>query len=121
MSFNMGPIKPSTRWSAGAQSTWGSYWDAMFPPRDIPAWIDWKRSTTGVNIARRYWNERETLRLAYESVHGTDPDAWPSRHPGVVLSDVPVGGYAACLGCQWFAGGGLPRARRHETSNGAES
>lgn len=120
MSFNMGPIKPSTRWSAGAQNSWGPYWDAMFTPSEVPAWIDWKRGSTGVNIARRYWDEREYLRRTYESVHGTDPEAWPSRHPGVVLNAVRSGGYAACLGCQWFAPGGLTRARRHETSDGGD-
>lgn len=121
MSFNQGPIKPSTRFSASYVSTWGPYWDVMFPPREVTAWIDFKRGSSGVNIARRFWNQREYLRRAYESVYGPDPDAWPVRHPGVVLDAVPQIDHPACLGCQWFGRGGgsaLLDARRHESSNG---
>ena len=117
-----GPLKNSTRWSAGASSTWGPYWDALFPPRQVTGWIDWKRGSTGVNVARRFWDQREYLRRTYQSVHGDDPEEWPSRHPGVVLDAVPSIDHAACLGCQWFEPGGhSPRllARRHETSDGA--
>ena len=49
-------------------------------------------------------------------------EAWPSRHPGVVLDAVPHIDHPACLGCQWFDGGSgsaLQRARAHETSEGA--
>lgn len=114
MSFNQGPIKPSTQWSAGNSDTWGPYWDAMFRPAQVTAWINWKRGSTGVNIARRLWDQREYLRRAYESVYGTDPEQWPSRHPGVILD-----GNAACLGCQWLGGSGYVAARRHETAEGA--
>ena len=116
-----GPKKPSTQWSAGYSTTWGPYWDAMFPPRMVTSWIDWKRGSTGVNIARRFWDQREYLRRTYESVYGDDPEKWPSRHPGVVLDAVPSIDHAACLGCQWFdASGHSPyeRAQRHETSDG---
>ena len=123
MTFNQGPIKQSTWWSAGAAATWGPYWDAMFPPCEVTAWIDWKRGSSGVNIARRFWEQREELRRAYEAVHGTDPAAWPVRHPGVVLDAVPAVSHGACLGCQWFdRSGNDPElmARRHEASDGAE-
>lgn len=121
MSFNQGPIQPSTRFSAGREDTWGPYWDVMFPPRQVTAWINFKRGSSGTNIAKRLWAQREYLRRAYESVYGSDPQAWPSRHPGVVLDAVSAGGYPACLGCQWFRdGGSLLRARAHETSEGAE-
>jgi hypothetical protein len=120
MTINQGPVGPSTRYSAGYQSTWGPYWDVMFPPAQVTAWISFKRGSTGVNIARRFWAQREYLRRAYESVYGSDPAAWPSRHPGVVLDAVPSVDHPACLGCQWFGGGGgsaLLRAREHETSD----
>ena len=121
MSFNQGPIAPSTRHSAGAVGSWGPYWDALFPPREVTAWINFKRGSSGVNIARRFWDQREYLRRAYEAVFGPDPLAWPSRHPGVVLDAVPSISHAACLGCQWFDVGRqspLRRARLHETSDG---
>ena len=117
MSFNQGPVGPSTRWSAGASGSWGPYWDGMFPQREVTAWVNFKRGTSGVNIARRMWEQREHLRRVYESVYGTDPLAWPSRHPGVVLDAVPSVDHAACLGCQWFdkaGGSALQRARAHE-------
>lgn len=123
MSFNQGPVGPSSRFSAGAAHTWGPYWDAMFPPRQVTAFIDWKRGSSGVNIARRLWEQREYLRRVYESVFGTDPEAWPSRHPGVVLDAVPVVAHGACLGCQWFSASGqsaLQRARAHEYADGAD-
>ena len=53
--------------------------------------------STGVNVARRLWDQREYLRHTYESVHGTDPAAWPSQHPGVVLDAV-----------LWMAHAGMP-------------
>ena len=120
MTFNQGPIKPSTRWSAGHSNTWGPYWDRMFKPAEVTGWINWKRGSTGVNIARRLWDQREYFRRAYESVYGTDPEAWPSRHPGVILDAVRYGTDGACLGCQWFGRGDYAAIRRHETSEGAE-
>ena len=124
MNFNQGPRQPSTEWSTGASSTWGPYCDAQFPPARVTAWIDFKRGTTGVNVARRFWAQRVYLRRVYESVFGPDPEAWPSRHPGVVLDAVPSISHAACLGCQYFEPSGqspLQMARRHETSGGAAS
>ena len=123
MSFNQGPVGPSRKWSNGASTTWGPYWDAQFPPAEVTAWINFKRGSTGVNIARRFWDQREHLRRVHESVFGTDPEAWPSRHPGVVLDDVPSISHAACLGCQWFESRGhspLFMARRHEVSDGEQ-
>lgn len=124
MTFNQGPVKPSRRWSVGYAATWGPYWDAIFPPREVTAWIDWKRGSTGVNVARRFWEQREQLRRAYEAVHGRDPEAWPSRHPRVVLDAVPQIDHAACLGCRWFDPSGWDppsAARRHERSDGTGS
>ena len=83
-------------------------------------WDWWARNA---NVAVRFWEQREYLRRAYESVYGPDPEAWPSRHPGVVLDAVPRAGRAGCLGCQWFGPGGYPAlkaARRHETSEGVD-
>lgn len=118
-----GPLKPSTVWSGGAGRSWGPYWDALFPPAMVPGWINWKRGSTGVNVARRFWAQREYLRRTYESVYGDDPEHWPTRHPGVVLDAVPSIDHAACLGCQWFAPGGpksLLHAREHEYSDPVE-
>jgi hypothetical protein len=58
--------------------------------------------SSGVNIARRLWDEREALRADYEAVHGDDPAAWPVRHPGIVLESVQWIAHGACLGCQWL-------------------
>lgn len=113
--------RPSTQASLGYGDSWGPYWDAMFRPALVTAWIDWKRCSTGVNVARALWRQREYLRRVYLEVHGDDPDGWPSRHPGVVLDDVSSSGYAACLGCPWLDGrerSPLLAAQRHETSGG---
>jgi hypothetical protein len=74
--------------------------DALFPPQEVSTWISWKRTSTGTNIARRLWDQREELRGEYEDVHGTDPALWPVQHPGVVLDAVPSTAHGACLGCQ---------------------
>ncbi len=91
------------------------------PPALVKNWVDWKRGSTGVNIARRLWDQREHLRRTYESVHGADASRWPSQHPGVVLDAVPSTAYAACLGCQWFDRSGhaaLLAAWEREKSDG---
>jgi hypothetical protein len=120
-------LKPSTRPTDGA-GTWGAYWDGLFPPRLVTPWINFKRLSSGVNVARRLWDQREDLRCAYESVHGNDSATWPDRHPGIVLDAVQWIAHAACLGCNWFDAMGhdmrdrLPEAaenaRRHQISNG---
>jgi hypothetical protein len=86
--------------------------------------------STGVNVARRLWDQREELREAYQAVHGSEPESWPRRHPGIVIDAVQFVAHAACLGCQWIDQPGTPMkdsgwrevaaavARRHETSNG---
>ena len=129
--FQGGRLKPSTTWSAGASNAWGPYWDGLFRPSLVTGWIDFKRGSTGVNVARRLWDQREYLRRTYESVHGTDPEAWPSQHPAVVLDAVLWYAHPACLRCHWFDAAGhymknpgevgraLLLARRHETSDGA--
>ncbi len=123
-------LKPSTRPHGGA-NTWGPYWDALFPPRPVTPWINFKRLSSGVNVARRLWDQREYLRRLYESAHGTDPSDWPSQHPGVVLDEVLWVAHAACLRCHWLDPVGhsvrthdeleqaLDLARRHEMSDGA--
>ena len=123
-----GNLRPSRQF--GGDNTWGAYWNALFPPRLVTPWIDFKRMSTGVNVARRLWDQREYLRRTYEAVYGTDPEGWPSQHPGVVLDEVLWIAHPACLRCRWFDAGGhnmkrpeglrqaLVLARRHETSNG---
>lgn len=95
-----GNLRPSTQFSAA--NTWGPYWNALFPPSLVTEWIDFKRRSTGLNVARRLWDQREYLRRTYESVYGTDPEGWPSQHPGVVLDEVLWMAHAACLRCRWF-------------------
>lgn len=121
-----GHLKPSTQLSTAG---WGSYWNALFPPRLVTPWIDFKRMSTGVNVARRLLDQREYLRRTYESVYGSDPAGWPSQHAGVVLDEVLWVAHAACLRCEWLDREGhsmqtpegsrqaLVLARRHETSN----
>lgn len=102
-------------------SAWQPYLTALFPSPPASEFHKWKRCTTGANIARRYWEQREYLRRNYESVFGEDRALWPSRHPGVVLDAVPSTSHAACLGCQWFepySRDPLLSARRHEISGG---
>jgi hypothetical protein len=91
--------RPAPQWAA---STWGLYFDAMFPPQEVSTWISWKMTSTDTNIARRLWDQREELRAEYEDVHGPDRALWPAQHPGVVLDAVLSSAHGACLGCQWF-------------------
>jgi hypothetical protein len=103
----------------------------MFPPRQGSAFDSWKRKSTGANVARRLWEQRQRLRQEYEAVHGTNLARWPVRHPGVVLDAVQWVAQPACLGCTWFDEVGVSmkkpdwldeateRARRHQDSNGA--
>ncbi len=86
--------------------------------------------STGVNVARRLWDQREELRAAYEVEHGSDPDNWPHRHPGIVIDAVQFVAHAACLGCRWIDQPGTSMeepgwrevsaavARHHESSHG---
>jgi hypothetical protein len=90
----------------------------------------WKIRSTGTNIARRLWDQREQLRGEYEDVHDPDRALWPVQHPGVVLDAVLSSAHGACLGCQWIDVRGhsidhsdwFERAsiwpHRHQVSNG---
>ncbi len=100
--------RPAPLWEA---STWGPYFDAMFPPQEVSPWIAWKIRSTGVGVARRLWDQREELRAEYEDVHGTGRVLWPVRHPGVVLDAVPSTAHGARLGRQWL----YVRAPRDQT------
>jgi hypothetical protein len=57
----------------------------------------WKVAPQWRKQAKSLWQQRQTLRRAHEAAHGSDPAAWPTQHPGVVLD-----GHAACLGCHWI-------------------
>ncbi|WNG88512.1 ADP-ribosylglycohydrolase family protein [Mycobacterium sp. ITM-2016-00317] len=106
--------------TAGTEADgWSAYWTTLFPPRPTTPFLQWKRSTSGADIARRLWQQREYLRRTYESVYGEDGVDWPVRHPGVVLDAVPRARYAACLGCAWIEAlsrDPLRSAQRHEMS-----
>jgi hypothetical protein len=109
---------------------WGPYFNALFPPRLVTPWIHFKIGSSGMNVARRLWDQREDLRGEYEEFHGADRSSWPTRHPGVVLDTVKWIAHAACLGCYWFQKPGeymkegdwrdraLREAAIHQDSNG---
>lgn len=100
------PAKPELvdSWTPGRSddSSWGPYHQVLFRPREVTPWVRFKTMTTGVNMARRLWDEREHRRVEYEAAHGDDPEKWPVRHSGVVLESVQWIAHAACLGCQWL-------------------
>lgn len=91
-------------WQPGRSmaESWGPYCELFFPPRRVTSWTYFKRITTGANVVHRLWDQREELRRRYEAAHGSDPDQWPHRHPGVVLDAVEWVAHAACLRCQWL-------------------
>jgi hypothetical protein len=91
-------------WTPGRDddATWGPYHAVLFPPRRTTPWISYKIMSTGRNVARRLWEEREDKRREYEAVHGAEPEFWPTRHPGVVLESVLWVAHSACLGCRWL-------------------
>jgi hypothetical protein len=101
-----GKLKDSWQPSPGREG-WGPYFGAMLPPQRVTPWINFKRMSTGVNIARRLWAQRENLRHEYEAIHGIDRAQWPVQHPGVVLDAVEWMAHPACLTCQWFHVGGV--------------
>jgi hypothetical protein len=81
-------LKDSWEPGPGYADTWGPYYSAQFPPTKVTPWINFKRMGSGVNVVRRHWDQREELRAAYEAEHGSDPDNWPHRHPGIVIDAV---------------------------------
>lgn len=89
----------------GTRDRVGPYFQAMFPPRRVTPWINFKRMSTGVNIARRLWDQREGLRQEYEALHGTNHAQWPTQHPGIVLDAVRWVAHPACLFDRWFRRG----------------
>jgi hypothetical protein len=63
------------RWTLSTSIGWRAYHQSMFPPdRLVTPWIRFKVMSTGVNVARRLWDQREELREAYEVEHGSDPE-----------------------------------------------
>jgi len=117
------PRTPARRFSDYGRTSWGPYWEVLFGPAMIPGWINWKRGSTGVGIARLLWTKREELRRDYETVHGSDPHRWPTPHPGAVVDAVIADVSAVCLRCEYFeprrsADEALRAARRHEQSRG---
>ena len=107
---NWGPGGPRPRsalvepWTPSSSVGWRAYHQAMFPPDGlVTPWVRFKKISTGVNVVRRLWDQREDLREAYETVHGSVPAKWPTRHPGIVIDAVQWVAHGACLGCQWIA------------------
>ena len=80
---------------------WGPYFDALYGPRLVRAFGHWKRSTTGVRIAERLWEQRTELREAFP------PAAATGAHVGVVLDAVQYVAYPACLSCTWLETNGV--------------
>jgi hypothetical protein len=133
---NWGPGGPRPRsalvepWTPSSSVGWRAYHKAMFPPGGlVTPWVRFKKTSTGVSVAR-LWDQREDLRQAYQTVHGSDPAKWPTRHPGIVIDAVQFVAHAACLGCQWIDQPGTSMeepgwreasaavTRRHESSHG---
>lgn len=117
------PRTPAKRFSEYGRTSWGPYWEVLFAPAMISGWINWKRASTGVNVARLLWGERENARRTYETVHGSDPHRWPTRHPGAVVEAVIADASAVCLRCDYFEPCRSPdqaarAARHHEQSRG---
>jgi hypothetical protein len=87
------------RWTPSKSLGWRAYHESMFSPgRLVTPWTRFEVMSTGVNVARRLWDQREELREAYEVEHGSDQDCWPHRHAGIVLTAVPSIAHAVCLG-----------------------
>ena len=84
-----------------------AYYYELFPPAPTTEWVRFKRVSTGFNIARRLWAQREQMRRDYEAQHGTIRSHWPTRHPGVVLDAVEYVAHPACLGCAWLDADGV--------------
>lgn len=115
---------PLRRAPSEAATSWGPYYDALHPPGTVHMMTAWKLVRGWMAYAEMLWQQREELRRSYEENHGSDPELWPVRHPGVLL-----GAKAACLGCHWLHYGGRylddggyeqhwKLARRHEESDG---
>jgi hypothetical protein len=132
---NWGPGGPRPRsalvelWTPSSSVGWRAYHKAMFPPGGlVTPWIRFKKMSTGVNVARRLWDQREELREAYEARSARQRSrAAPS--PSASHRPRCSGSPSRCLGCQWIDSP-VPRwsnpgwrdaaaaARRHESSHG---
>lgn len=95
-------LRDSWQPGGGYDASWGPYYAAFFPQRRVTEWVYWKLTSSGVNVVRRLWDQREQFRGEYEAVHGLDRTSWPQQHPGVVLDAVRWMAHAACLRCQWL-------------------
>lgn len=100
----MGAMRVSRQSADLGDEPWGRYYDSLFPRRLVRDFISYKRSTSGVAMARRFWEERETLRLA--SSHAAAATA-AGAHLGAVLTCGPHGAIAACLTCSWLGPSGV--------------
>ena len=78
---------------------WGPYFDALYPRRLERDFVQWKRATTGVSIARRLWGQRECLRTANPYVASAQATV---VHIGAVLDAVRYIAHAACITCTWL-------------------
>lgn len=125
----MGAIRVSRAAAALGGPSWGPYFDALYPKGLVRDFVSWKRSSSGASIARRLWEQRESLRAA--SPHGSAAMA-AGAHIGVVLDAVLYIAHAACLTCTWLDTRGTPMsgdddwrsraaevARVHELESGA--
>jgi uncharacterized protein YjbI with pentapeptide repeats len=75
----------------------------------VSAFAKWKISSTGVNIARRLWDQQEEMRRTYEAVHGTPRSRVTSLKRAnigeLVLSDVILDD------CEFVGAHGLDKLR----------
>jgi hypothetical protein len=86
---------------------WAPYFRTLWPDylRPRNAFISWKYSSTGKEMAEGLWAAREVLRGEWIHRHGSDPERWPIGHPAAVLW-LPHVAHSACLRCTWLARSG---------------
>lgn len=104
----MGAMRVARTAADMGEQPWGPYFDTLYPSRLVRDFVQWKRFSTGVNIARRLWEQRHCLRAANPYVASA---LATGAHIGVVLDAVPLIAHAACTTCTWLDGRGVSMTR----------
>ena len=94
--YNGGPVVPAdqrhwgpggrpehpelvVRWTPSTSFGWRAYHESMFPPgRLVTPWVRFKVMSTGVNVARRLWDQRQ------EHAQPTKPSTAPIQRTGPI-------------------------------------
>ena len=107
---SMGAMRVGRTAADMGNKPWGPYFDTLYPRRLERDFVQWKRASTGVSIARRLWEQRECLRAANPYVASAQATG---DHIGVVVDAVLYIAHAACITCTWLE-------RRGESMFGAD-